>query len=134
MLATADVQAPPERVFRALTTSEVERWWGAPGVYRIEAWKADVRVSGTWSLHVVMPDGTTLPAGGEFVELDPPSKIVLTRRYDFDHPTLGRRTTRVTYLLAPVECGTRLTVRHDGFAGTAAADEHAGGWERPPGT
>ena len=49
VLATLDVAAAPERVFRALTTDEAERWWGAPGVYTIDAWKADVRVGGAWS-------------------------------------------------------------------------------------
>lgn len=28
--ATAEVPAPPERVFRALITNEVERWWATP--------------------------------------------------------------------------------------------------------
>jgi uncharacterized protein YndB with AHSA1/START domain len=28
VLATVDVAATPERVFRALTTDEAERWWG----------------------------------------------------------------------------------------------------------
>jgi hypothetical protein len=37
-----------------------------------------------------LPDGTGLPASGEFLVVDAPSKIVQTRRYviearDFDH-------------------------------------------------
>ena len=31
ILATVNVTAPPERVFRALFSDETERWWGAPG-------------------------------------------------------------------------------------------------------
>jgi len=38
VLATVDVGAPPDRVFRALMTDECERWWGMPGVYTTEAW------------------------------------------------------------------------------------------------
>jgi hypothetical protein len=41
--------APPERVFRALTTDEVERWWGHPDYYRSTDWKVDLRVQGQWS-------------------------------------------------------------------------------------
>jgi hypothetical protein len=40
--------------------------------------------------------------------------------------------TRLSYLLEPIEGGTRLTVRHEGF-GAAHADScsgHAEGWER----
>jgi len=37
----------------------------------------------------------------------------------------------VTFRVEPSAIGARLTVRHDGFAGrAAAADEHAAGWER----
>lgn len=130
VLATSDVPATPERVFRALTTDEAERWWGAPGVYTIERWRADLRVAGAWSLVIRLPDGTGLPASGEFLQVDAPHKLVQTRRYDWDHPTLGRRVTKVTYLLQPIESGTRVTVRHEDFGCSEPAYEHAGGWER----
>ncbi len=129
VLATIDVPAPPERVVRALFTDECERWWGAPGVYAIESWNATVRQGGTWSLVIRLPDGTALPSSGDFLEVAPP-RIVQTRRYDFDHPTLGRRVTKVTTHLSPVEHGTRIVVRHEDFGASVAAIEHAGGWER----
>jgi uncharacterized protein YndB with AHSA1/START domain len=75
--------APPERVFRALTTDEVERWWGHPDFYRWMGWKADVRVCGQWSVTVRFIDGSTNGGSGEFVEIDAPRKIVTT-------PTLGK--------------------------------------------
>ncbi len=43
ILAFAEVAGTPERVFRALTTNEVEQWWRFPGIYRQKDWKADVR-------------------------------------------------------------------------------------------
>ncbi len=79
VLATIDVPATPERVVRALMTDECERWWGAPGVYTIESWKAAMRPGGTWSLVIRLPDGTPLPSSGDFVEVTP-TKIVQTRR------------------------------------------------------
>jgi uncharacterized protein YndB with AHSA1/START domain len=131
ILATADLAAPPDRVFTALNTDEVETWWGSPDTYRMTAWKADLRVGGRWSAVVVMADGARCPASGVFLEIDAPSKIVLTRRYDWDYPLLGWRDTTVTYRLDPLATGTRMTVRHDGFASTgAAAAQHAEGWER----
>jgi uncharacterized protein YndB with AHSA1/START domain len=129
VLATIDVPATPERVVRALMTDECERWWGAPGVYTIESWKATLRSGGTWSLVIRLPDGTPLPSSGDFLEVTP-TKIVQTRRYDFDHPTLGRRVTKVTTHLSPVEQGTCIVVRHEDFGASEPAVEHAGGWER----
>jgi uncharacterized protein YndB with AHSA1/START domain len=131
ILAAAEIGAPPERVFRALTTNEAELWWGSPETYRVTDWNADVRVGGRWSLAVQRPDGRMYPASGTFLAVDAPGRIVLTRRYDWDCPILGRRDTKVTYSLDPIAAGTRMTVRHDGFAGLREpADEHAAGWER----
>jgi len=131
VLATVDVAASPERVLHALTTDEVEHWWGSADTYRMVDWAADLRVGGKWRVDVRAADGTIFPASGEFVAIDASHKIVQTRKYDWDHPLLGRRETTVTYRCDPIAADTRLTVRHDGFAGLRApADEHAAGWER----
>ena len=130
VVATVEVPAPPERIFHALTTNEVERWWGSPDTYRVTDWDAVLCPGGHWKLVVRLPDGRAFPASGTFLKLTP-DKIVQTRRYNWDHPTLGRDDTIVTYLLDPIDGGTRLTIRHEGFAGRqAAADEHVHGWER----
>ena len=130
VLTCVAIAAPPERVFKALTTDEAEQWWGAADTYRIVDWAADLRVGGKWSLGVQLPNGDVLPASGEFLEVDAPRKLVQTRRYDWDHPTLGRTVTTVTFRLDAIPEGTRLTVRHDGFGSSEPADEHAAGWDR----
>lgn len=130
VIATVDIAAPPDRIFRALTTNEVERWWGSRDTYRVTDWDADLRLGGHWRLNVRRPDVAIFPASGTFVKITP-HKIVQTRKYNWDHPTLGRDDTIVTYQLDPIAGGTRVTVRHEGFAGRqAAADEHVVGWER----
>jgi uncharacterized protein YndB with AHSA1/START domain len=130
IIATAEVAAPPERVFRALTTDEVERWWGHPDFYRQTEWTADLRVCGQWSVTVVFKDGSTNVGSGEFAELDAPRKLVMTRKFE-KHPLQGKRETTITYRLEPVENGTRVTVRDDGFVGRSeAAYGNAEHWER----
>jgi uncharacterized protein YndB with AHSA1/START domain len=130
IIATADVSAPPERVFRALTTDEVERWWGHPDFYRQTDWKADLRVCGQWTVMVRFPDGTTNGASGEFAEIDPPRKVVMTRRFE-QHPLLGTRETTVTYRFDPIATSTRVTVRDEGFLGRGqAAYGNAEHWGR----
>ena len=131
IMASAEIEASPERVFTALATSEIEQWWGSADTYRMADWSADLRVGGRWTVVVRTADGRDLPAGGEFLEIEAPRRIVQTRAYDWDHPTLGRRETKVAYLLEPTATGTRLTICHGGFAGLSdAAAEHAEGWGR----
>lgn len=138
VLATAEVPATAERAYRALNTNELEQWWGSPETYRMTGWSADLRVGGRWHVLVcgaergTSPVGASAhPAGGEFLEVEPFRKVVFTRRYEWDFPVLGKRNTTVTYFFEPIDTGTRVTVRHDGFAGLREpADLHAVGWER----
>ena len=124
----------PERTFQALTTDEVERWWGSPETYHVTDWLADLRVGGRWSMMVRRPDGGLFPVMGEFLEIEAPHKLLQTRKHEWDHPQLGRRETDVGFHLPPTANDTRLTVRHDGFLGMwqmwHPACEQAPGWER----
>jgi uncharacterized protein YndB with AHSA1/START domain len=130
IIATAELAAPPERVFQALTTDEVERWWGHSDFYRQTGWTAELRVCGPWSVTVRFADGGTNFGSGEFVEIEPPRKIVMTRKFD-KHPLQGTRETTITYRLDPIATGTRVTVRDEGFVGRAeAAYGNAEHWER----
>ncbi len=131
IMASAEIEAPPERIFRALVGKEVEQWWGSADTYRMTDWSADLRVGGHWNVTARAADGRHLPVGGEFVEIEAPRRIVQTRTYGWDHPTLGRRQTTVAWLLEPIATGTRVTICHGGFAGLGeAAAEHAEGWGR----
>lgn len=131
IMASAEIEAPPERIFRALVGKEVEQWWGSADSYRMIDWSADLRVGGRWTVTARGADGRDMPASGEFVEIEAPRRIVQTRAYAWDHPTLGRRQTTVAWLLQPTAKGTRLTICHGGFAGLGeAATEHAEGWGR----
>jgi len=130
IIAVADIDAPPERVFRALTSDELVRWWKNPGLYRTAEFKADVRVRGEWSQVVRLDDGNTVVGSGEFAEIDFPRKVVMTRRFD-KHPFLGSRETTLTYRFEPIAAGTRVTVRDEGFIGRSeAAYGNAEIWEK----
>jgi uncharacterized protein YndB with AHSA1/START domain len=137
IIAIAEVSVPPERVFNALTTSEVEKWWKYPGNYFQKDFKADVRVCGKWSVTVELTDGKEVRAWGEFCELAFPNKLVMTRRFDA-HPFLGERETTITYRFEPTaDGGTLITVRDEGFIGRSQAAygnaeiwEHVLGWLR----
>ena len=97
IIATAELGAPLERVFRALTEpDELERWWQHPDYYKTKGWNLDVRVQGAWSVTTHFADGTTNVGSGEFAEIDAPRKIVMTRKFE-KHPLQGSRETTITY-------------------------------------
>ncbi len=127
ILATVDIAAPPERVFRALSSEEITQWWGAPAMYQTTEWTGDVRPGGRWVSRGKGADGSEFSVEGEYVEVSPPHKLVHTWIAAWD----GGNVTTVTYLLAAVAGGTRLTLRHDGFAGRPeSCAGHSEGWER----
>lgn len=128
ILARIDIAVPPERVFRALTTDELSKWWGSADMYRVTAFQIDLRTGGAWRSEGVGADGTPFHVGGKVLELDPPRKLVQSWEpsWEPDAPA-----TTVAYLLDPIATGTRLTVRHSGFGQrTASCESHASGWER----
>ncbi|MFZ0816376.1 MAG: SRPBCC domain-containing protein, partial [Candidatus Sulfotelmatobacter sp.] len=73
------IAAPPARVFAAITDpSQMPRWWGQEGMYRVTEWKADLCVGGKWSSVGVGADGTSFRVAGEYLEVDPPRLLVHT--------------------------------------------------------
>jgi uncharacterized protein YndB with AHSA1/START domain len=128
ILATVEIAAPMERVFRALTEpNEIARWWGSPDTYRTEQFTADLRVGGRWEARGRGADGRPFGVGGEFREVDPPRKLVQTWAPDWE----AGLVTTLSYRLDPIEGGTRVTVRHEGFGDHRdACRDHGQGWER----
>lgn len=114
-------------MFRALSSDEIAAWWGSPELYRVTAWSGEVRPGGAWRSSGVGADGVAFTVGGEFLEVDPPRKLVHTWKADWD----GGAPTTVTYKLEPIDGGTRVTLWHEGFAGRAdSCAGHSDGWER----
>lgn len=126
ILATVDIEASPERVFKALSSDEVTRWWGDDQMYRTTGWTADVRVGGSWRADGKSADGSAFSVGGEYLGVEPPTRLVQTWKPDW----APGPATRVSYLLEAIAGGTRVTVRHEGFEDRQACESHSMGWER----
>ena len=124
VLASVDVPASPERVFRALIGDEVIRWWVNPGVFDTREWTAEARVGGRWRAAGV-GRGQPYALEGEFLEVEEPRKLVHSWR-SVGGP--GQDST-VTYLLDSVPLGTHLTLRHEGFTDPAPCIRSCRGWE-----
>jgi uncharacterized protein YndB with AHSA1/START domain len=127
IVATVEITVPPERVFRALTSDELPKWWGAPGLYRTTKWTGDLRVGGSWRTDGIGRDGSAFYVEGEFLEIDRPRRLVQSWKPSWDP---GSNTT-FSYDLEEIEGGTRVTVHHSGFTERAqSCQDHAMGWER----
>jgi uncharacterized protein YndB with AHSA1/START domain len=127
VLATVDIDVPPERVFKALTTSELTKWWGSAELYRTTKFEIDLKPGGRWRTEGVGADGSPFHVEGEVLEVDAPHRLVQTWKQSWD---AGPATT-ITYTLAAIPTGTRVTVRHTGFVGRAQSCEgHSNGWAR----
>jgi uncharacterized protein YndB with AHSA1/START domain len=124
ILASVEIAAPPERVFQALASKEVCNWWVRPGVFDTREWMGDVRAGGRWRATGV-GKGNPYALEGEFLEVDPPRKLVHTW-HAVGAP--GAPST-VTYLLEPLEGGTRVTLRHSGVIAPQACTNTSIGWE-----
>jgi uncharacterized protein YndB with AHSA1/START domain len=124
LLASVEIAAAPERVFRALLSDEITAWWVRRGVFDTREWSGDVRVGGRWRT-AGMTRGEPYVQEGEFLEIESSLKLV--------HTWEGAGTTAhpstVTYLLERVDGGTRLTLRHSGFASRDRCQAFAIGWE-----
>lgn len=115
------IPASPDAVFRAWTEPErMGRWLSPMGHAEAEA---DVRVGGSFTI-VMVGDGQRIEHTGEYLEVDPPRRLVFT----WASPYTGPGRTVVTVTLEPDGDGTNLTLVHEGLS-AEAADSHAGGWE-----
>ena len=125
ILASVEIAAPPERVFRALASPEITAWWEAPGVFRTTEWSGEVRVGGRWRAAGKRATQEPFVLEGEFLEVDPPRKLVHTWHL------VGTpiKPTTVTYLLEPLAGGTRITLRHTGFDPRLPFAGTTHGWE-----
>ena len=127
ILASVEIDAPPERVFAALASPEVAEWWGSPETYRVTRWTGDVRPGGAWRSEGVSADGKPFSVSGEFLEVRAPRLLVQTWTYDWGN----KATTTIRYQIDAIPTGSRVTVRHEGFGDDAAdCEAHAQGWER----
>src|SRR2546421_319575 len=64
------------------------------------------------------------PGGGDFLEADPPRKLVQT----WQRQGMPGTPSTLTYLLEPIAGGTRLTVRHAGIVAPEQRNGTSAGW------
>lgn len=113
------IAASAETVYALWTTSDgLASWWGTSA-------EVDPRPGG--AVRVLLDGGPVMR--GEFVELDPPRRVVFTFGWEVAPPEgeVLPGSTTVEVDIAPSESGVLLTLRHSGLP-EAQRDGHRGGW------
>ena len=120
------LEAPPARVFDALTRAEELAAWFGPEAAAVRNLEADVRPGGAYRLELHYEDGTFYALAGQYLEVDRPSRLVMT--WVWENGEYAGQETLVTIVLRPARDGTRLELTHENLAGIEARDKHEGGW------
>jgi uncharacterized protein YndB with AHSA1/START domain len=115
VVSSVDIEAPPEIVFAHLVTPEgLLAWLGQHA-------EIDAIPGGVFAVDI---GGT--PIRGEYVEVDPPSSVVITWGV-LGNDVLPVGSSRVEFRLTPIASGTRLDLTHTGLPAVEQA-KHAEGW------
>ena len=118
--------APPEEIFRMLTEStELSQWWGPHG-FTLPAVDLNLTEGGRYRFRMAPPDGEPFHLSGEFLEIDPPWRLVYTFRWE--EPTPDDRETVVDLALRSDGKGTRLALSQGPFLTEERLALHRSGW------
>jgi uncharacterized protein YndB with AHSA1/START domain len=118
--------APRSKVFNACTDpQELAKWWGPRG-FTAPSVEMDHRVGGSYRIEMQPPEGDAFYLAGEFLEVDPPARLVYTFRWE--EPDPDDRETVATLTLRDVGDSTELTVHQEGFATEDRRTLHVDGW------
>lgn len=113
------VAAAPETVWQSLVDpAKAVRWMGVSA-------SLDPRPGGRYRVEV-LPGEVVL---GEFVEIDPPRRLVHTWGWEDGAGSVPAGSTTVAFELLPRNDGTLVRVTHSGLPQAAAANRHARGWD-----
>ena len=121
------LRARPSIVFEALCTAEgIAQWWG-PDSGPVLVAEVDARPGGRFRVEFRSMDGLEHECCGEYLEIVPPERIVMTWRWRGGVEDPGESQLR--FELRPIEEGTELTLIHSSLANDETRSTHLAGWE-----
>ena len=114
-------------MYRAFLDADAMSKWFPPYGFTCKVHHLDAKVGGSYRMSFAnFSTGNAQSFGGDYLELVPSEKIVITDR--FDDPNLpGEMLTTVT--LKPVSCGTELTIMQEGIPEVIPVEMCYLGWQ-----
>lgn len=123
---TRVLPAAPSLVFEFLSdASRLARWWGPRG-FRVASLEFDPRAGESYRIEMQPPEGEAFVLAGTFREVDPPSRLAYTFRWEDPDPddvenvvdlsfrALGE-STEVGFTQGPFKTDARLELHRDGW-------------------
>jgi len=121
------LRAPPERVYRAFLDPDAMAKWVPPHGFSGKVHQMDARVGGGYRMSFTnFGTGSSHTFGGTYLELTPNERIRYNDR--FDDPNLPGEM-QVSVSLAPVSCGTELTIVQEGIPAAIPVELCYLGWQ-----
>jgi len=121
------IRAPRQKVFEAFTQADVLRRWFGPRALSIASAEVDARVGGRYRITMKARTGETHTVIGEYKIVQPPDRLSFTWGWEAaEMAAMGQTLVTLTFDERGDE--THLTLRHTGFPGADARDQHQGGW------
>ena len=122
---TRSLPADVHTVFAAWSSADALSRWFVVRPHWTARVECDFRVGGSYRIEMDKQDGTVGVAFGEYVEIDPPRRLVFT--WNAALPEV--QNTRVTVELRATGTGTELTLTHELLPDTRRGRNHGTGWE-----
>jgi uncharacterized protein YndB with AHSA1/START domain len=128
LIIEREFDAPRHVVFRAWTDAAALAVWFCPEGCDAPFQRFDPRVGGTYRVCLRGKEsGTEWWMQGEFLEISPPGRIVLTHNWD-DDARRPEEDSVITVLFEEVGGKTRMHFRQVRFVSVEERDSHRGGW------
>jgi uncharacterized protein YndB with AHSA1/START domain len=122
------IDAPIDAVFSAWTTRDaMEHWYRDRPDDVVRVVELDLRVGGRYHVEFGPADAEPYVERGEYLEIDPPNRLVMSESLDAPGGTQWANTL-VSVTLERLSDKTRLTLVHSNFPSTERRDDAAGGW------
>ena len=119
------IRATPAKVWNAFVDPrELGHWWGPDAGPTLSA-ETDVRVGGAFKIVFRTMAGEQFESHGEYLELDPPRRLVMS----FWFSITPHLRSRVTVSIVAVDDAVEVTVRHEGFRDEGLPTTHEEGWK-----
>lgn len=112
------VAAPPEAIFEFFTDPAKVRRWQAQDV------ELDPTPGGSFRMRIAGEHR----AGGTFVEIDPPRRLVYTWGWE-ENPAIPPGSTTIEVTLEPSGDYTIVRLTHRGLPTPEAVEQHTEGWD-----